>query len=95
MKFGENFVFFFLQSGPNGGNYRRALRQRNHFTLHYFFDGAGDLDDEFLGLAARLDLRVARRLLEHKLGRFAVDPTSYFFENAQIIFLSVQQTLVY
>src|SRR5437762_5823323 len=71
-----------------GGNYRRSLWQQDHFTLHYFFDGAGNLDDEFLCLAARLDLRVSRRLLEHELGRFAVDPTSYFFENAQVTSIS-------
>jgi hypothetical protein len=40
------------------------LRQRDHLGLHHALHGAGDFDDEFLGLAARFYLRVACRFFK-------------------------------
>ncbi len=54
------------------------LWQRNHFPLHHALDGAGYLDDKFLGLAARLYLRIAGRVFQNTFGRFAVNPFSDF-----------------
>ena len=58
---------------------RRSLRQRNHLGLHHALDRAGDLDDKFLSLAARFDLRVTSGLFQNTLGAVAVDPLSDFF----------------
>ena len=67
---------------------RGSLRQRDHFVLHDALDLAGDLDDEFLGLAAWFDLGVARGVLEDAFAAVTIDPTSDFFQNAQAMVTS-------
>ena len=62
----------------------RALRKRDDLALHHAFDLAGDLDDEFFGNAARFYLRVAGRLFQYQLRRFAVDPFSDFIQHAHV-----------
>jgi hypothetical protein len=63
---------------------RSTLRQREHLVLHDGLHLASDLDDEFLSLAARFNLRIARGIFEDQFCRFPVDPTSNFFEYAQM-----------
>jgi hypothetical protein len=40
------------------------LREGEHLVLHHGLHLAGDLDDEFLGLAARFYLSIARGVLQ-------------------------------
>ena len=64
-----------------------ALWQRYHLSLHHFFDGARDLDDEFFRGTPRFDLRVSRSFLKNELRRLTVDPSSDFVQYAQLILL--------
>lgn len=82
-------VFFAQKNNVFAWDDGRALWQRHHFLLHYFFHGAGDLYDEPFCLAARLDLGVACRFFQNSFGGVAVDPTPDFFKYAQILYDSL------